>query len=97
VNGFHPETFCGDFDVLPLRAHLLYGPVPTHPTSQDFQNAGCSGIDDEAAARWRLEAIRWRMANPFPMPLDLRAIANACAAKFYAAAGGRSIARCRRS
>lgn len=31
------QPFLGDFDMLPLGAHIRFGVVPTHTTSDEFQ------------------------------------------------------------
>ena len=57
-------------DLLPLRAALDIGPVPTHPTSDEFQSAATAAGNadpaawEDAAARWYLEAVRERRHLP---------------------------------
>lgn len=59
------RPFLGDFDLLPLAAHLQHGAVPTHPTSDDFQlTAARLGDSSDAASLWHLEAVRERRLNP---------------------------------
>lgn len=67
----HPSNpFLGDFDLLPLAAQLAHGPVPSHPTSDDFQLAAMQhGDSHDAAALWHLEAVRERRLHP-GRPLD---------------------------
>ena len=79
------RCFDGDFDVLPLRAALLFGAVPLTPTSADFHLAVSDvyAAPEEPAAHWRVEAIRWRRVNAGP--LDLTAIAKATALRYSAA------------
>lgn len=81
--------FDGDFDVLPLRAQFLFGPVPSHPTSGDFHLA-VSDVEhhhDEPAAHWRLEAIRARIRHQGRSLAELRGqIITATAARLYAIA-----------
>jgi len=76
------DRFEGDFDLLPLAAHIRYGAVPAYPTSEDFQNfAGTKEHEQRPEAHWHLEAIRWRRANlGSPLDAGLRAIAIATAA-----------------
>lgn len=57
------ETFVGDFDTLPLAAHIAVGPVPEYPTSDDFQRASMRA-DDSPAHRWFCEAVRQRRLFP---------------------------------
>lgn len=56
------DRFDGDFDLLPIAAHLRYG-MPGH----DFQFAAVRVADDldvYAEAHWYLEATRERALNP---------------------------------
>lgn len=80
---FQADAFCGDFDTLPVRSHLLFGAVPLFPTSDDFQLAAMvASHANDAAAEWRVEAIRWRRGNE-GKPLDLRAIAVATSERLF--------------
>jgi hypothetical protein len=59
-------NFTGDFEILPFRAGILFGSVPTNPTAADFHRA-VSDLEinkTDAAAHWRLEAIRERRMTP---------------------------------
>lgn len=49
-------------DLLPLRAHILYGEVPLYPIESDFHMAATdvAHAEEDAAAHWRIEAIRYR-------------------------------------
>lgn len=81
------DCFTGDFDLLPIAAHLRYGDVPAWASSEDFQNAAVrvsSDLDTYAEAHWHIEAVRWRRANG-GRPLDegLREIAQATARRLY--------------
>lgn len=80
-------NFNGDFDVLPLRAHVLFGAVPEFPTSGDFHQA-VSDVEaerDEPAAHWRVEAIRARRIHMGVKLDELRGIINrATAARLFA-------------
>lgn len=61
------DLFDGDFDFLPLAAHLRYGAVPEYPTSVDFHNAVSLVADDTdryVEAWWHVEAIRERILHP---------------------------------
>lgn len=62
------QPFFGDFDLLPIGAHLRFGAVPRAPTSDDFQLAAClcSELAEEgcAYAAWHIEAVRERRLNP---------------------------------
>lgn len=61
----HPgNPFLGDFDLLPIAAHLAHGEVPLHPTSEDFQLAATRGDSHDAADIWYLEAVRERRLHP---------------------------------
>lgn len=83
---FRADDFCGDFDSLPIRAHILYGAVPTHPTSDDFQEAAMRAENEnDAAADWHLEAVRYRRHSPGALLTDeaLRTIAQATSARLY--------------
>ena len=76
--------FLGEFDPLPVRAHLDHGAVPSNPSMVDFDYAMTSAINADpwtmrgAAAIWHGEAVRWRRSNP-GVALDLHAIGAACA------------------
>jgi hypothetical protein len=59
------DRFEGDFDLLPIAAHVRYGAVPPYPTSEDFQNFACTKEHEQRPeAHWHLEAIRWRRQHP---------------------------------
>ena len=78
------DTFDGGFEFLPIEAHLECGPLPTHPTSDDFQLASMTA-DHSPARRWHCEAIRYRRQNPGAV-LDesaLKIIAAAVAKNLY--------------
>jgi hypothetical protein len=62
----HIDNFDGDFDMLPLRAHIEYGAVPEYPTEGDFAMAVTMALGNahDPAAQWRLEAIRERRLRP---------------------------------
>ena len=57
-------------DLLPPRAAFDIAPVPTHPTSDEFQSAAMAAGNADpatwegAAARWHLEAVRERRHRP---------------------------------
>jgi hypothetical protein len=56
------DRFSGDFEFLPIAAHLRYGQV-----GNDFQHAAVMVADDldvYAEAHWHLEATRERAVNP---------------------------------
>jgi hypothetical protein len=78
-------AFDGDFEMLPFRAHVLYGDVPLYPISEDFHLAVSVAFGrDDAAADWRVEAVRWRLAHMGkPLNEGLREIAAATAARLY--------------
>ena len=81
---------CVDLDLLPLRAHVLFGEVPRYPTDDDFHGAASDVFheEDEPATHWRLEAVRWRLHHP-GTPLDdvaLATIAGRTAARLFALA-----------
>lgn len=59
-------AFDGDFDLLPIRAGVLYGPVPEAPTKHDYWFALRQMLRNrhEPAAVWRFEAVRERMKLP---------------------------------
>lgn len=61
-----PFAFDGDFDLLPFRAYVLYGPVPEAPTKHDYWFALKQMLRNrhEPAAVWRFEAVRERMGKP---------------------------------
>jgi hypothetical protein len=63
MNSINPiDRFEGDFEFLPIAAHLRYG-MPGH----DFQSAAVLVADDldvYAEAHWYLEATRERVLNP---------------------------------
>lgn len=85
MNPFSLDTFAGDFDWLPLRAHILFGAVPERPIENDFHHAVSVAFGaNDAAAEWRVEAIRWRRRHP-GRPLDLHAIATATAKRIFLA------------
>ena len=79
--------FDGDFDTLPLHAHIVGGPVPAYPVKDDFELASIVACNADpfsrrgAALVWRLEAIRYRRTHPAaPLSGDvLREIASAAA------------------
>lgn len=75
--------FDGDFDLLPLRAALLFRDVPTHPTYADFALAvtEVESNPDEPAAHWYVEAIRARRLSPGTKLDDLRAQINKATAE----------------
>lgn len=83
--------FDGDFDTLPLHAHIVGGPVPNYPVKDDFELASiqASAVDPfsrrGAALVWRLEAIRYRRTHPAaPLSGDvLREIATATASSLF--------------
>ena len=59
------DTFEGDFELLPLRAHFLFGRLPQCPSDADFHMAVTDAIPaQDPAAEWRVEAIRFRRQNP---------------------------------
>lgn len=77
------QTFNGDFDSLPIKAHILLGQVPLNPNYGDF----CLAVSDlehdqTPESLWRLEAIRWRLANQ-GKNLDLQAINKVVAKRLY--------------
>jgi hypothetical protein len=76
-------AFDGDFDLLPLKAHILFGAVPTHPTYEDFALAVTEvfGNRFEPAAHWRVEAIRARRLQPGVKLDDVRVEINRATAK----------------
>jgi hypothetical protein len=89
------NCFDGDFDLLPLRSHFDNGPVPYAPTESDFHLAVSKlrGAEQEAeekhggtitwrvaAARWFVEAIRARRAQP-GAHLTTRELCQSVAAK----------------
>jgi hypothetical protein len=58
------DRFDGDFDMLPLRAHVVYGEVPLYPIEADFHHAVSVAFGaEDPAAEWRVEAVRWRLRN----------------------------------
>ena len=64
-------TFDGDCSFLPLSAHIHFGEVPLYPVEGDFHRA-VSDVEhdpENAAAHWRVEAVRVRLHNP-GKPLD---------------------------
>jgi hypothetical protein len=79
------DRFEGDFDLLPVAAHLRYGAVPEYPRSEDFQSfAGTKEHEQRPEAHWHLEAIRWRLRHPGkPLSEGLREIAKATASALY--------------
>jgi hypothetical protein len=80
------DRFNGDFDSLPLSAHIRFGAVPQFPTESDFHLAVSDAITARhPAAEWRVEAIRFRRQNP-GATLDaakLKLIARATAQRLY--------------
>ena len=81
--GFSYDTFDGDFDFVPVRAHVEFGAVPAFPTEADFHHAVSIAFGrEDVAADWRVEASRWRRSNP-GVELDLRAVARATAKRLY--------------
>ena len=93
---FMPATqtssiFTGDFDLLPVRAHLDHGPVPRRATMVDFDHAMTAAINADpwtiegAASIWHGEAVRWRRGNPDAETIDTAAIAAATAKRIHAA------------
>ena len=61
------DRFAGDFEFLPLAAHIRYGAIPVIVTGNDFQSAAVRvsrDLDVYAEAHWYLEAIRERRLNP---------------------------------
>lgn len=83
--------FTGDFDLLPVRAHLDHGPVPKRATMVDFDHAMTAAINADpwtiegAASIWHGEAVRWRRGNPDAEVIDTKAIAAKCAERLRAA------------
>jgi hypothetical protein len=87
ASGFRATAFAGDFDALPLRAHVLYGATSPFPTEADFHLAASHvAHDDDAAAHWNIECIRERRSRPGAVldPSTLNAIALRVAARLYA-------------
>jgi len=79
-------AFDGDFDLLPIKAHILYGAVPEYPTYADFALAVTEvfGNRFEPAAHWQLEAIRARRLSQGAKLDDMRVEINrATAASLY--------------
>lgn len=87
--------FTGDFDLLPITASLHFAAVPMYPTDGDFHGAvseyeGTTRDDGVitmrlAAARWRVEAIRWRRGAGYGVaPMDLATIAQHTSAALHA-------------
>lgn len=82
------RPFDGSFDLLPLACSLYFAPVPLFPIEGDFELAVSQAFHTEdgsfehAAARWRVEAIRWRRQHA-GKPLNLDAIAKATAGHLY--------------
>jgi hypothetical protein len=77
----------GDFFVLPIRAELVYGRVPSAPLEGDFHMA-VSDVEsnpNDDAAHWRVEAIRFRRRKPgAPLADDnMRAVIQATAERLY--------------
>lgn len=80
---FAADNFDGSFDALPLRSHILFGALPSHPIENDFHHAVSVAFHaNDAADDWRVEAIRWRRHNPIG-ELDLHAIAVATAKRLF--------------
>lgn len=83
--------FTGDFDLLPVRAHLDHGPVPKRASMVDFDDAMTASINADpwtmkgAASIWHGEAVRWRRGNPDAEVIDTAAIAAATAKRLHAA------------
>lgn len=79
------DRFEGDFDLLPIAAHLRYGEVPLYPVSEDFHNFVSTKVHERRPeACWQLEAIRWRLQNPGrPLNEGLKVIAVATAAAIF--------------
>lgn len=89
--------FTGDFDTLPLAAALHFADVPLYPIAEDFHRAVSDyerALVDApvpgaitvrlAAARWRVEAVRWRRAEGYgATPMDLARIAERTATALY--------------
>jgi hypothetical protein len=48
-------------DMLPIAAHIEYGPLPAYPTRNQVQLAGIQA-HESPVARWRFDAIRSRFA-----------------------------------
>lgn len=75
-----------DLELLPFKAALAYGEVPLYPIAGDFEDAVSAALnaEDDPAAQWRLEAVRWRRQNP-GRPLDpaLPIIAGWTAARIW--------------
>jgi hypothetical protein len=68
TNNLQPiDRFSGDFEFLPVAAHLRYGAIPVIVTSSDFQLAAVrvsADLEVYAEAHWHLEAVRERRLNP---------------------------------
>jgi hypothetical protein len=66
-----------DLDLLPIRAQVLYSAVPLYPIDSDFHTAASTVFheEDEPAAHWRIEAVRWRIHHR-GAPLDAAALAT---------------------
>jgi len=80
------DTFEGDFELLPLRAHFLFGRLPQCPSDADFHMAVTDAIPaQDPAAEWRVEAIRFRRQNPGARldDINLKTIARATAARLH--------------
>lgn len=77
----------GDFFVLPLRADLVYGAVPSHPRESDFHMAvsDVEGNPHDDAAHYRVEAIRFLRKNPGASLADdnMKAVLAATAERLY--------------
>ncbi len=90
--------FTGDFDLLPIASSLHFAAVPIYPTEGDFHLAvsdyeaalGAVAIDGVitmqlAAARWRVEAIRWRRGAGYGVAtMDIATIATRTAEALHA-------------
>jgi len=76
-----------DLELLPFRAHVLFGEVPRYPITSDFHTAASDVFHEEAepAAHWRLEAIRWRLQHQGGLLNDiaLAVIAGQTAARLW--------------
>lgn len=58
-------------DLLDFRALIVFGEVPRYPNDSDFHGAASDVAhhEDDPAAHWRIEAVRWLMQN-HGKPLD---------------------------
>lgn len=84
-----------DLELLPLRAHVIYGEVPLYPIRDDFELAACvvAHEADDPAAHWHIEAIRWRRVDGYGKPLEhgLPVIAGRVAARLWKLAERRMV------